>query len=196
MKWSLIRITVVRFGFISRKFWKFLLHPIFGAEFLNQKKFAVENLAIFCIRFAPNHRYIIGTSQSGHVNYFDPKDGTIIDRILGHSDAANQVTFLDDNQFFTNSDDSTIALWDARNKQKPIKRLVGHTDWVKNVTLMDKWTVLTAGFDSKLIVWDLKTSVVDLGINSGKLSSRLTLWVINYESFDYETCQESDHSRK
>ena len=105
------------------------------------------------------------------MNYFDPKDGTMIDRILGHSDAANQVTFLDDNQFFTNSDDSTIALWDARNKQEPIKRLVGHTDWVKNVTLMDKWTVLTAGFDSKLIVWDLKTSVVDLGINSGMLLS-------------------------
>ena len=104
------------------------------------------------------------------MNYFDPKDGTMIDRILGHSYAANSVTFLDDNQFFTNSDDSTIALWDARSKQEPIKRLVGHTDWVKNVTLMDKWTVLTAGFDSKLIVWDLKTSVVDLGINSGMLS--------------------------
>ena len=109
------------------------------------------------------------------MNYFDPKDGTMIDRILGHSDAANQVTFLDDNQFFTNSDDSTIALWDARNKQEPIKRLVGHTDWVKNVTLMDKWTVLTAGFDSKLIVWDLKTSVVDLGINSGTLSNCFSL---------------------
>ena len=173
MKWNLIRITVVRFGFISWNFWELLLVPIFLAEVWNQKKFAVENLAIFCIRFAPNHRYIIGTSQSGHVNYFDPKDGTMIDRILGHSDAANQVTFLDDNQFFTNSDDSTIALWDARNKQEPIKRLVGHTDWVKNVTLMDKWTVLTAGFDSKLIVWDLKTSVVDLGINSGMLLSRL-----------------------
>ena len=59
---------------------------------IKPQKFAIENLAIFCIRFAPNHRYIIGTSQSGHVNYFDPKDGTMIDRILGHSDAANSVT--------------------------------------------------------------------------------------------------------
>ena len=62
-----------------------------------------DNLAIFCIRFSPNYRFLLTTSNSGHLTYYDPKDGTIINRVAAHGDASNGITFLSENQFFTNS---------------------------------------------------------------------------------------------
>lgn len=126
-----------------------------------------ENIAIFCIRFSPNYRFILATSQSGHVTYYDPKDGTVIDRITAHSDAANSITFLNENQFFTDSDDKSIKLWDVRNQEKWVLCLRDqHTDWVKNVNVIDDKTIVSGGFDGKIISWDLSRPTEDKSVES------------------------------
>jgi DDB1- and CUL4-associated factor 10 len=58
--------------------------------------------------------------------------------------------------FATCSDDTTVALWDARNLSSPIRTLQGHSNWVKNVeySVKDKLLV-TSGLDGSIYTWDI-----------------------------------------
>lgn len=66
--------------------------------------------------------------------------------------------FLDSRTFATCSDDTTVALWDARNLQKPIRALHGHSNWVKNIeySVKDKLLV-TSGLDGSIYTWDINS---------------------------------------
>lgn len=66
--------------------------------------------------------------------------------------------FLDQRMFATCSDDSTAALWDARNLKQRIRTLNGHTNWVKNIEYSPKDSLLlTSGFDGSIYTWDINT---------------------------------------
>lgn len=66
--------------------------------------------------------------------------------------------FLDQRMFATCSDDSTVALWDARNLKQRIRTLYGHSNWVKNIEYSPKDSLLlTSGFDGSIYTWDINT---------------------------------------
>ena len=126
-----------------------------------------DNGAIYCVRFSPNYQFLISSSNSGHLTYFDSRDGSILNRVSAHGDAANSITFLNENQFFTNSDDKTIKLWDVRQQQESVLCLRDqHTDWVKNVNIINQHTILTGAFDGRLVSWDLSKPVDDRSVKS------------------------------
>lgn len=56
----------------------------------------------------------------------------------------------------TCSDDSTVALWDARNLKSSIRTLYGHSNWVKNIEYSQQDGLLvTSGFDGSIYTWDI-----------------------------------------
>lgn len=60
--------------------------------------------------------------------------------------------------FATCSDDSTVALWDARNLKNRIRTLQGHSNWVKNIEYSPKDNLLlTSGFDGSIYTWDINS---------------------------------------
>lgn len=64
--------------------------------------------------------------------------------------------FLDSRVFATCSDDSTVALWDARNLRSRIRTLEGHSNWVKNIEFSQSDGLLvTSGFDGSIYTWDI-----------------------------------------
>jgi len=64
--------------------------------------------------------------------------------------------FLDSRVFATCSDDSTVALWDARNLKSQIRTLHGHSNWVKNIEFSPRDGLLvTSGFDGSIYTWDI-----------------------------------------
>ena len=66
--------------------------------------------------------------------------------------------FLDQRMFATCSDDSTVALWDARNLKQRIRTLQGHSNWVKNIEYSPKdGLLLTSGFDGSIYTWDINS---------------------------------------
>ena len=90
-----------------------------------------------------------------------------MNRISAHGDAANSITFLNENQFFTNSDDKTIKLWDVRQQQESVLCLRDqHNDWVKNVSIINEQTILTGGFDGRLVSWDLSKPIDNRSVKS------------------------------
>jgi hypothetical protein len=73
-----------------------------------------------------------------------------------HEDCVNCVRFLDDRLFATCSDDTTVALWDARFLKKKLRSLRGHSNWVKNIEFSKKDNYLvTSGFDGAIYAWDI-----------------------------------------
>lgn len=76
--------------------------------------------------------------------YVVTDDGIVFDR------------FLDSRVFATCSDDSTVALWDARNLRSRIRTLQGHSNWVKNIEFSQSDGLLvTSGFDGSIYTWDI-----------------------------------------
>lgn len=68
--------------------------------------------------------------------------------------------FLDSRVFATCSDDSTVALWDARNLKNRIRTLHGHSNWVKNIEFSQSDGLLvTSGFDGAIYTWDINRYV-------------------------------------
>ena len=68
----------------------------------------------------------------------------------------NIFRFLDDRLFATCSDDTTVALWDARNTRHKVAVLRGHSNWVKNIEYSSKEGLLvTSGFDGAIYSWDI-----------------------------------------
>ena len=71
--------------------------------------------------------------------------------------------FLDSRVFATCSDDSTVALWDARNLRSRIRTLQGHSNWVKNIEFSQRDGLLvTSGFDGSIYTWDINRYVTDM----------------------------------
>lgn len=71
-------------------------------------------------------------------------------------DIVNTIRFLDQRMFATCSDDSTVALWDARNLKQRIRILQGHSNWVKNIEYSPNDSLLlTSGFDGSIYTWDI-----------------------------------------
>ena len=68
--------------------------------------------------------------------------------------------FLDTRVFATCSDDTTVALWDARYLKQKIRTFHGHSNWVKNIEYASGLGLLvTSGFDGSIFTWDINRFV-------------------------------------
>ena len=87
----------------------------------------------------------------------DPATQKTITKVSNaHNDCVNCIRFLDNRLFATCSDDTTVALWDARYLKKKMRSIKGHSNWVKNIEFSSKDNYLvTSGFDGAVYAWDI-----------------------------------------
>ncbi|KAG7191124.1 hypothetical protein KM043_007156 [Ampulex compressa] len=114
---------------------------------------------VFNLEYSPDGSLLLAACEKKSILMFDPLRRNLIHAIdNAHSDCVNCVRFLDQRMFATCSDDSTVALWDARNLKQRIRTLQGHSNWVKNIEYSPKDSLLlTSGFDGSIYTWDINS---------------------------------------
>ncbi|XP_076630424.1 DDB1- and CUL4-associated factor 10 homolog [Colletes latitarsis] len=114
---------------------------------------------VFNLEYSPDGSLLLAACERKTILMFDPLTRRLIQAIENaHNDCVNCVRFLDQSIFATCSDDSTVALWDARNLKHRMRKLYGHSNWVKNIEYSPKDSLLlTSGFDGSIYTWDLNT---------------------------------------
>ncbi|XP_015430172.1 PREDICTED: DDB1- and CUL4-associated factor 10 [Dufourea novaeangliae] len=114
---------------------------------------------VFNLEYSPDGSLLLAACERKTILMFDPLRRRLIHAIENaHNDCVNCVRFLDQRMFATCSDDSTVALWDARNLKQRIRTLHGHSNWVKNIEYSPKDSLLlTSGFDGSIYTWDINT---------------------------------------
>ncbi|XP_012143916.1 DDB1- and CUL4-associated factor 10 homolog isoform X2 [Megachile rotundata] len=114
---------------------------------------------VFNLEYSPDGSLLLAACEKKSILMFDPLSRRLIHAIdNAHDDCVNCVRFLDQRMFATCSDDSTVALWDARNLKQRIKTLQGHSNWVKNIEYSPKDSLLlTSGFDGSIYTWDINS---------------------------------------
>ncbi|XP_034178882.2 DDB1- and CUL4-associated factor 10 homolog [Osmia lignaria lignaria] len=114
---------------------------------------------VFNLEYSPDGSLLLAACEKKSILMFDPLRRRLIHAIdNAHDDCVNCVRFLDQRMFATCSDDSTVALWDARNLKQRIRTLQGHSNWVKNIEYSPKDSLLlTSGFDGSIYTWDINS---------------------------------------
>ncbi|XP_014221409.1 DDB1- and CUL4-associated factor 10 [Trichogramma pretiosum] len=138
--------------------------------------------AVFNLEYSPDGSLLLAACEKKSVLMFDPLSRRLIHSINeAHDDCVNGARFLDQRMFATCSDDSTVALWDARNLKNKIRKLQGHSNWVKNIEYIPKdKLLLTSGFDGVIFSWDINNLTEDSCLSTkvfqtnGLMRSRLT----------------------
>ncbi|KAK7871409.1 hypothetical protein R5R35_006110 [Gryllus longicercus] len=111
---------------------------------------------VFNLEFSPDGSLLVAACEKKSILMFDPLCKKLIHAVdNAHLDCVNCVRFLDSKVFATCSDDSTVALWDARNLKSQIRTLRGHSNWVKYIEFSSRDGLLvTSGFDGNILTWD------------------------------------------
>uniref|UniRef100_A0A6P7GQ55 DDB1- and CUL4-associated factor 10-like n=1 Tax=Diabrotica virgifera virgifera TaxID=50390 RepID=A0A6P7GQ55_DIAVI len=114
---------------------------------------------IFNLEFSLDGRLLVAACEGKQIILFDAANQKLMYKISdAHQNCVNCVKFLDDKQFATCSDDTSIKLWDIRNLKKCTKTLHGHSNWVKNIEWSQKEQMMvTSAFDGSIYAWNLKT---------------------------------------
>uniref|UniRef100_A0A1B6J6L9 Uncharacterized protein n=1 Tax=Homalodisca liturata TaxID=320908 RepID=A0A1B6J6L9_9HEMI len=114
---------------------------------------------VFNLEFSPDGSLLVAACEKRSILMFDPLSRKLIHAVdNAHFDCVNCVRFLDSRVFATCSDDSTVALWDARNLRSRIRTLQGHSNWVKNIEFSQSDGLLvTSGFDGSIYTWDINS---------------------------------------
>lgn len=120
---------------------------------------AAAHGGVFNLEYSPDGSLLLAACEKKSILMFDPLRRSLIHAIdNAHNDCVNCVRFLDQRMFATCSDDSTVALWDARNLKNRIRTLQGHSNWVKNIEYSPKDNLLlTSGFDGSIYTWDINS---------------------------------------
>ncbi|XP_014486888.1 PREDICTED: DDB1- and CUL4-associated factor 10 [Dinoponera quadriceps] len=124
---------------------------------------AARHGGVFNLEYSPDGSLLLAACEKKSILMFDPLCRRLIHAIdNAHNDCVNCVRFLDQRMFATCSDDSTVALWDARNLKQRIRTLQGHSNWVKNIEYSPKDSLLlTSGFDGSIYTWDINSFTED-----------------------------------
>ncbi|XP_071557240.1 DDB1- and CUL4-associated factor 10 homolog [Temnothorax nylanderi] len=120
---------------------------------------AARHGGVFNLEYSPDGSLLLAACEKKSILMFDPLCRKLIHAIdNAHNDCVNCVRFLDQRMFATCSDDSTVALWDARNLKQRIRTLQGHSNWVKNIEYSPSDSLLlTSGFDGSIYTWDINS---------------------------------------
>eukprot|EP00095_Tigriopus_kingsejongensis_P007901 maker-scaffold132_size323655-snap-gene-0.11 protein:Tk07901 transcript:maker-scaffold132_size323655-snap-gene-0.11-mRNA-1 annotation:"ddb1- and cul4-associated factor 10 homolog isoform x1" len=112
---------------------------------------------IYNLSFNSDGSLVAAACEQKNVLLCDPKSQSVV-RVIpqAHREGVNCVRFLDLRTLATCSDDTTVALWDARNLKQRIRTLRGHSNWVKNIEYSPKdKLLLSSGFDGAVYLWDI-----------------------------------------
>ncbi|XP_011297026.1 DDB1- and CUL4-associated factor 10 [Fopius arisanus] len=114
---------------------------------------------VFNLEFSPDGSLLVAVCEKKSILMFDPLCRRLVHAIdNAHNDCVNCARFLDQRMFATCSDDSTVALWDARNLKHRIRTLQGHSNWVKNIEYSpNDGLLLTSDFDGSIYTWDINS---------------------------------------
>ena len=120
----------------------------------------VERGGVFSLEFSPSGKILVAACEQNTVSLYDPNTRKCLHQMIdAHNDAVNCICFCDKRIFATGSDDSTIALWDARKLGEDVMKLAGHTDWVKSLAYDCKTRLLlSSAFDGTIRTWDINKS--------------------------------------
>ncbi|XP_040576260.1 DDB1- and CUL4-associated factor 10 homolog [Lepeophtheirus salmonis] len=112
---------------------------------------------IYNLEFNTEGSLLAAATENTSVLLFDPNSRKLVNTIVNaHDGCVNCVRFLDSRSFATCSDDTTVALWDARYLKTKVRSLKGHANWVKNIEYSFKENLLvTSGFDGAIFTWDI-----------------------------------------
>ena len=112
---------------------------------------------IFNLEFNPDGSILGAACEQKSIILFDPQTRRPVKFIeKAHDDCVNCIRFFDSRLFATCSDDTTVALWDARFLKHRLRTLRGHSNWVKNIEFSHKDNCLvTSGFDGAIYTWDI-----------------------------------------
>ncbi|XP_034232091.1 DDB1- and CUL4-associated factor 10 homolog isoform X2 [Thrips palmi] len=142
----------------------------------------VHHGGVFNLEFSPDGSLLVAACEKRSFLMFDALSQKQVHAVENaHRDCVNCVRFLDSRTFVTCSDDSTVALWDARNLKSSIRTLHGHSNWVKNIEYsQNDGLLVTSGFDGSIYTWDIN-SYTENGFNyervfhtNGLMRTRLT----------------------
>lgn len=114
--------------------------------------------SVFNVEFTPAGNAVVVAHANKAFTIHDTRLEKCINVVPNaHDDCVNIVSFLNDLNFVTGSDDGTIRLWDLRHlTRKPIGILRGHEGWVKNVELDKKSGLLfSIAFNDGVRKWKL-----------------------------------------
>ncbi|CAB4056358.1 DCAF10 [Lepeophtheirus salmonis] len=108
---------------------------------------------IYNLEFNTEGSLLAAATENTSVLLFDPNSRKLVNTIVNaHDGCVNCVRFLDSRSFATCSDDTTVALWDARYLKTKVRSLKGHANWVKNIEYSFKENLLvTSGGDQMVI---------------------------------------------
>ena len=113
--------------------------------------------AIFSLKFNSTG-IIVAVCGSGRFLVADPRViGCIVQQSgTGHKNCARVLTFMNDTQLVTGSDDSLIKLWDMRKVSEAFHTLVGHSNWVMNLEYDSarQW-LYSSSIDGTVRMWDV-----------------------------------------
>jgi len=112
---------------------------------------------IFNMEFNSDGSILAAACEKKCILIFDPVSRKLVGNLENaHTDCVNCIRFLDDRTFATCSDDTTVALWDARNLKSKVRSFHGHSNWVKNIEYHSVTSQLvTSGFDGAIYSWDI-----------------------------------------
>ncbi|KAF4521056.1 hypothetical protein B566_EDAN008128 [Ephemera danica] len=115
---------------------------------------------VYNLEFSPDGSLLVAACEKECILMFDPLNMRQLGEIRNaHQEGVNYIRFLDNRTFASCSDDSTVALWDARNLKSSVRTLHGHCNWVKNIEYSEKDSLLvTSGFDGSIYTWDINSS--------------------------------------
>jgi len=127
-----------------------------GIRYIDQEPVGSPG-GIFNVEFNPDGNILAAACERKSILIFDPLCRKVVRTIENaHSDCVNCIRFLDSRTFATCSDDTTVALWDARNLKHKVRTLTGHSNWVKNIEYSSRESILvTSGFDGAIFTWDI-----------------------------------------
>ncbi|XP_052868742.1 uncharacterized protein LOC128274549 [Anopheles cruzii] len=118
-----------------------------------------HNSSIECVRFAYSDDFVYSADDTGVIKLWNLNVGEATS-LFGHMKSVRTLDVhpLNDNYAVSGSNDTSIRLWDVRQKVC-VKRYRGHMSHVNSVKISpDGLWIASAGNEGSVIIWDIRMS--------------------------------------
>ncbi|KAI8621148.1 WD40-repeat-containing domain protein [Chytriomyces sp. MP71] len=122
-----------------------------------------QDVGVWSIRMSDDGREVVAGCSDGLITVYDVEQRRVVQRVMGHQDDVNAVTFADisGNVLLSGSDDGLVKVWDRRSSLgagKPAGILSGHTQGITFITTLnrDGRTAVSNAKDQTMKLFDLR----------------------------------------
>ncbi|XP_041773341.1 DDB1- and CUL4-associated factor 10 homolog [Anopheles merus] len=145
---------------IYRTIFRSLQPRALSAELSHPYRCGQDSGAICNLEFSPDGTLLAAACEYKSIVLFDPLAEKQVSAVSNaHDGSVNCIKFVDSRTFASCSDDTTVALWDARNLSTKLRTLRGHSGWVKNIEYArGAGVLLSSGLDGLVYAWELNNS--------------------------------------